>query len=158
VGAAPPNWHGIGRLFRVSGCRTGAHADVITQCTEVTPAWRHTASAQEIAIMGNRNFQPHAAVDRRAPWLPASHLHTDIRKQLLQALQRFFEVSRDQFDDADLGIPEWRQADDALERAYDACAAREAVATVEKLCLVTRRYIGVAVEMSTARSYYDGRL
>ncbi|MBL0121936.1 MAG: hypothetical protein IPP88_04150 [Betaproteobacteria bacterium] len=129
---------------------------------------RHTASvcgpaphndfAKENATMGSRNFQSHVPPVKHPPWLPISRVRIDMRTQLLQALQQFFESSRDQFDDNDLSTPEWRQADDALERAYEACAARHAVATVMHLCAATRRYIDMAVEMSTARSYYDGRI
>ena len=108
--------------------------------------------------MGSRNFQSHAPSARRPPWLPISHVRIDMRTQLLQALQQFFESSRDQFDSGDLASPEWRQADDALERAFDSCAAREPVPTVMYLCALTRRYIDMAVEMATARSYYDGRI
>lgn len=108
--------------------------------------------------MGNHNLQSQTTSARRTPWLPISRVRIDMRTQLLQALQQYFESSRDQFGGGELESPEWRQADDALERTYDACAAREPVPTVMHLCAVTRRYVDMAVEMSTTRSYYDGRI
>lgn len=107
--------------------------------------------------MGSRHFQPHTSA-KRAPWFWSARVRLDNREQLLHALQDYFEVSRDQFDERDLAIPEWRQADDALERAYDACAAREALPAVTHLCAIARRAIDIAVEISRSRSYYDGRV
>jgi hypothetical protein len=106
----------------------------------------------------NWNVQPHTPMHRLPGAPPATNRRIDTRAQLLHRLQEFFEVSRDQFDESDLRIPEWRQADAALERAYDACVAREPVPAVQHLCTITRHYIEMAVEMSTARSYYDGRV
>ena len=108
--------------------------------------------------MGHSNFQPPISSSRAAPGRSDSGTRVDMRARLLQGLQEFFELSRDQFDDDDLVIPEWRQADDALEHAYDACAARAAIPTIKHLCTVTRRCIDIAVEMSMARSFYDGRI
>ncbi len=82
----------------------------------------------------------------------------DSRAHTLRMLQEFFEVSRGQFDESDLQIPEWRQADDAVECVYDACVARQTIAVVKRLCEIAHRAIDIAVEMSTARSYYDGRI
>lgn len=106
----------------------------------------------------NRNFQSYTFSNRQPGVPPATNRGADKRAQLLNRLQEFFEVSRDQFDEGDLRIPEWRQADAALERAYDACVAREPVPAVQHLCTITRHYIAMAVEMSTARCYYDGRV
>jgi len=107
--------------------------------------------------MGQRHFQPHATSAATAP-RTRSGAGSDNRARLLHGLQQFFEISRDQFDDVDLRIPEWRQADDALERAYDACVARETIPIIKSLCGNAHRYIDMAVEVSTARSYYDGRI
>ncbi len=108
--------------------------------------------------MGHRHYQPQSSSARPLTEIPVTAMRIDTRARLLQTLQQFFEVSRDQFTDNDLGIPEWRQADDALERAYDACAAHEAITTIKSLCNSAHRYIDMAVQMSTARSYYDGRI
>jgi len=108
--------------------------------------------------MGHRHFQSQQAPKHFATGMPASTKCIDLRSRLLQGLQQFFEISRDQFVDDELRIPEWRQADEALERAYEACAAREAIPDIKCLCNLARRYIDMAVEMSTARSYYDGRI
>lgn len=108
--------------------------------------------------MRNRPAQSQMLTDRRPPWLGGSRGRGDIRSSLLQALQQFFEMARDQFDEEELGIPEWKQADDALERTYEACAAKATISAVESLCAITRRYIDMAVEISTARAYYDGRI
>ncbi|MCY7386947.1 MAG: hypothetical protein LH481_02615 [Burkholderiales bacterium] len=107
--------------------------------------------------MGQRHFQPQATSTATAPRTrPGADIDSGAR--LLHSLQQFFEVSRDQFEDVDLRIPEWHQADDALERAYDACVAREAIPIIKSLCSNAHRYIDMAVEVSTARSYYDGRI
>jgi hypothetical protein len=108
--------------------------------------------------MGHRQFQAPARLVHRTPELAVARVQIHMRNRLLQALQEFFEVSRDQFGDDVQEIPEWRQADDALERAYDACAARAAMSTIRYLCAIAHRTIETAVEISTARSYYDGRL
>ncbi|MEI6737717.1 MAG: hypothetical protein WCL29_04480 [Pseudomonadota bacterium] len=99
--------------------------------------------------MGSRSYLPQTAFHHRSPRLQPPRNHIDSRAQLLQGLQQFFELSRDQFDYSDLETPEWRQADDALERTYDACAARAAVPAVRHLCGITRSYIEMAIEMST---------
>ena len=106
--------------------------------------------------MGQRQFQP-KATSATAAQRPRAGTGSDIRARLLRGLQQVFEISRGQFDDVDLRIPEWRQADDALERAYDACLARAAIPIIKSLCSNAHRYIDMAVEVSTARSCYDGR-
>jgi len=108
--------------------------------------------------MGHQNYQPHSPDPRRAPGMPKPGARKDTRSRLLLSLQQFFEISRDQFDDAELRTPEWRQADDALERVYDACVGHKTIDLVQSLCDRAHRCIDQAVEISTARSYYDGRL
>lgn len=109
--------------------------------------------------MGHRHHHSTQSASRHpAAGSPPPRRPFDIRAQLLGGLQQFFEASRDQFDHDDLVIPEWRQADAALERAYDASAMHDAIPAVKHLCDIARRYIEIAVDVSLARSHYDGRL
>ncbi|MEQ1515598.1 MAG: hypothetical protein ABL931_03810 [Usitatibacteraceae bacterium] len=116
------------------------------------------ATMEHPDMNNSRHFEPLPLSNTQPRVKPPVRARNDMRTRLLHRLQDFFEVSRDQFDEVDLRIPEWVQADAALERTYDACAAREAMAAVQQLCLMTRRHIEMAVETSIARSYYDGRI
>lgn len=97
----------------------------------------------------------------RAAWLGGKGKHADNNQQLrhgLQVLQQLFETSCGQFDEDEMGITEWRQARDAFDRAVEAFAANATLQTIESLCAITRRNINIAIEISTARCYYDGRI
>jgi hypothetical protein len=115
-------------------------------------------SLQEKAAMVQRHTTSQSTSTSQAAGSASRAGRLDSRAQILRMLQELFEVSRDQFDDSDLQIPEWRQADDAVECVYDACVAHEKIAAIRRLSEIAHRYIDMAVEMSTARSYYDGRI
>lgn len=107
--------------------------------------------------MSQRHIATHTSISKTGGgFSQASRL--DSRAHTLRLLQEFFEVSRDQFGESDLQIPEWCQADDAVECVYDACVARQTISAVRRLYDIAHRTIETAVEMSTARSYYDGRI
>ncbi len=98
---------------------------------------------------------------RGPAWLGKRHADRPSAIELpagLVGLRQFFDAARAQFDEDELNIAEWRQAREAFERAYDAFATQAAESTITSLCLWARRTIDMAVEISTARGYYDGRL
>lgn len=95
---------------------------------------------------------------RSQPATLAKLVYIDPKARFLTRLQDTFETARDQFDDAVLGIPEWREAADALDRAYHAWAGRAPQSTVETLCTEAQRRVEMAVQMSMVSGYYDGRL
>jgi hypothetical protein len=74
---------------------------------------------------------------------------------LLPALQSSFESQRDQFDHAALTLPEWRSAEEAVERAQRAWNANASSEEVETLCREAQRRVQLAVERSFA-SRIDG--
>jgi hypothetical protein len=99
------------------------------------------------------------SASRPLPFIAGARaINFDIRSQYLCSLQEKYEAARDQFDVRTLAIPEWQQAEDALERAYDCWLARETAAAVEHQCAIAKRYIDAAIEMSSVSNYYDGRI
>lgn len=71
---------------------------------------------------------------------------------LLPALQSSFESQRDQFDHVALTLPEWRSAEEAVERAQRAWNANASSDEVESLCREAQRRVQLAVERSFASS------
>ncbi len=98
---------------------------------------------------------------RRANWLgkrQADRAGSNDLQAGLVGLRQFFDAARSQFDENELNIAEWRLTRDAFERAYDAFTTHATETNIETLCNLARRTIDMAVEMSTARGYYDSQI
>jgi hypothetical protein len=106
------------------------------------------ATGVDMASSRPRDRSIQSLPDTRTRWRHPD----DPRRRQLEGVQCAFEISRAQVDPASLSAPEWLQAADVLDRAYDACAGQEDHSIVAELCLLVGKYVTIAVEKSTLQS------